>query len=167
VIPLERRKRQIKVFYRFFRRGIAMQIVRSIRAGGIAAAVAVLVSACGAQSTKPERMPEEIVSERAEARWGLLVQRDFAAAYDYLSPGARSLQTREAYVAAMSPRPVAWTGASVRSVECPPAESFCKVLMEVAFSVKSPLRGVGRTAGHSVVEERWILSGGEWGFVPR
>lgn len=144
-----------------------MQIVRFIRAGATAAVVAVLISACGAQQAKPERSPEEIVGERAAARWGLLVQRDFAAAYDYLSAGARSMQTREDYVASMSPRPVAWTDASVRSVECPPAESFCKVLMEVAFSVKSPLRGVGKTPGRSVVEERWIVSAGEWGFVPR
>lgn len=144
-----------------------MQFVRSIRAGLTAIVIGTLAAACGAQQTKPERSPEEIVGERAAARWALLVQRDFAAAYDYLSPGARSLQTRDAYVAAMSPRPVAWTEASVRSVECPPAESFCKVLMDVAFSVKSPLRGVGKTPGRSVVEERWVVSGGEWGFVPR
>lgn len=135
-------------------------------------ATTLLLTACGTAPTKQAspssaRTAEEIVRERAAARWELLVKRDFAAAYDYLSAGTRSVKTREAYAAEMAPRPVKWTGAEVTGVDCPAGEAFCSVNVVITFEVKSPVRGVGTVSSRSGVEERWVVSRGEWGYVPQ
>ena len=49
--------------------------------------LAVLTAACatlGPSSPKEEKV--KVVSERAQARWKAIIGKDFAAAYEYLSP---------------------------------------------------------------------------------
>lgn len=143
-----------------------MMLSKTLRAAVLMPLSLVLLAGCGSAPKKDDRPREEIVRERAQARWDLLVKRDFAAAYDFLSAGTRSLKTREAYAAEMAPRPVKWTGAEVTKVECPDGESFCSVTVKVNFEVKSPVRGVGTVGASSGIEERWVVSRGQWGYVP-
>lgn len=123
------------------------------------------VAACaGSGGAKPG--PDAVVADRAQKRWDALVQRDFATAYDYLSAGGKSLQSREGYAVGMSVRPVRWTDAEVKSVVCPEGESWCEVNVRVGFEVKMNARGVGKVTTHSAVIERWVKSGDSWGYVP-
>ena len=61
-----------------------------------------LVSASQAPKT-----PEQIVVERAEARWQHLIKQDFAGAYAYLTPAyrdvVRAMSTVTAALATMTP----------------------------------------------------------------
>jgi hypothetical protein len=63
------------------------------------------------------RSDKEIVAERAQQRWDLLVKSDFAGAYRYISPAGRELLKPEAYASSLSrasgPAP-RWTSSNAR-----------------------------------------------------
>ena len=59
----------------------------------------VLLTACA--SFKP-KTPEEIVKERATARWQAMIPRDFAKAYTFLAPSYRKIASAELQAAAAS-----------------------------------------------------------------
>lgn len=111
--------------------------------------------------------PESILAERATTRWKLMIAGKAAEAYDYLSPGYRSLKTREQYAADMQNRPVRWKGVRHQSVECPPPGEYCDVTVEIDYEVTSPLPGVGAVASKAPVTERWIVLDGVWYLVPK
>ena len=60
------------------------------------------------------RSDRDVVAERAQERWDLLVKNDFAAAHGYISPAGRELVTPEAYASSL--RKNFWTGAKVGPV---------------------------------------------------
>ena len=56
--------------------------------------LAVLTAACA--TLTPDSPTEEkvkVVTERAAARWKAIIDKDFATAYDYLSPASRATVT--------------------------------------------------------------------------
>src|SRR5688572_22783391 len=50
----------------------------------------------------------DTIDTRAVERWNYLIAHQAEKAYDYLSPGFRSTQTREVYASSMNSRPVQW-----------------------------------------------------------
>lgn len=117
-------------------------------------AVMAMVASCAA--VKP-RTAEEIVKERAQARWDALVKGDAKAAYAFMSPGSRALLTAEAYVTSI--RVGFWKSAQVNKVECG-TEQACEahVTIEYEFQaqrIKTPLR------------ETWIREGTDWWYLQR
>ncbi len=107
--------------------------------------------------------PEEIVSERAKARWDALIRGDLQAAYDYLSPGYRQSTPFERYRRKI--RGVGlWRKARVERVECDGAE-VCKVLVLVDVHLVVPRSGEPIESTNPVYE-RWIYSEGQWWYVP-
>lgn len=125
------------------------------------------LTAC-ASTSAPKSAPsrEQLVEQRAQARWDLLVKRDFAKAYDFLSPGYRQLQSREVYEADFSVRPVKWSAAKVQTVTCPAQTEYCVVDVVIDYDVQSPLPGVGTLHSSAPLQERWVLSGDTWYHVP-
>ena len=140
---------------------------------GLATVLAALTAAgcAGGPGTKAaavdNRPPVEVVRERATERWNLLLKRDFAAAYAFLSEGARSMQSQDAYASGLGSRPVTWLGAEIRDVECEPEGEVCSVIVNVHYSIKSTLPGVGQVSSQSPVTERWINTGSGWGYAPQ
>ena len=143
---------------------------RSARLIG-AAALALLLAACattsgtttgGGKAAQSKASPEV----RALERWKLLIAGKAGEAWDYLSPGARSTKTREAYAAEMSQRPIRWE--TVESYEKPvcEADDACTVKILVTYSVDVPLPNVGLVTSPSVLEEKWIALDGVWYHVP-
>lgn len=123
------------------------------RSGRVAAVVAVLgLAACAAVPQKPA---EDVVRARAQERWDALLKGDLKAAYGYLGPGSRELNTFEAYSASV--RKGFWKTAQVSKVACPTAES-CEVEVAVEYEfrgsrVKTPLG------------ETWVRQEGNWWYV--
>jgi len=110
----------------------------------------VALSACAALDRRP---PEEVVKERAQARWDLLVKGDVEAAYKYLSPGSRTVTSLESYLKS-TPKGF-WKSVVVHNATCT-AES-CEVggTMEYEFQgrrIRTPYK------------EKWILEGSNWWF---
>jgi hypothetical protein len=122
--------------------------------------VAVNLVGCGAiapATTGVASGPEavsRIVLERAQQRWNALLKADMATAYQFISPGGRSLMTAEQY----RPRVNAtfWRGAKAEKASCEAETCDVSVLVDVF------VEGIKTTVP---VKETWILDAGKWWFV--
>jgi hypothetical protein len=124
--------------------------------------LAALLSAC---ATTP-KTPTQTLEERAQARWQLLIAGDVGGAYQYLSPGYRTMNSRDAYAARLGRRQVQWLDAKVESTNCPEGEAYCDVIVALTYEVRSTLPRVGRMGTTSQLVERWIQDGGQWFHLP-
>jgi hypothetical protein len=128
---------------------------------GIAAiALAALAAAGCADHSKSEN-----VDRRAVERWNHLIAHQAEKAYDYLTPGFRATQTREAYASAMNGRPLQWKSAKFNHKEC--EEDRCTAYVDVAYTLKMPGGAVGSIESTSTQSETWIRVDGEWYFLPK
>ena len=129
--------------------------MRITKAGVSIFAVAVgVLGGCAALDARP---PEEILKERVQARWDTLVQGDFKAAYQYLSPGSRAVTSAEGYASSL--RTGFWKAAKVDAVTCEkPDVCDAQLTIEYEFRgrrIKTPLK------------ETWIKEGSSWWFVQK
>jgi hypothetical protein len=120
-----------------------------------AVVVAVALAAISACAMVKPRSAEEIVQEKAQARWDALVKGDTATAYRYFSPGTRTVITPEGYDATINKG--FWKSAKIEKVTCETAEA-CEVLATIEYEyqrirTKTPLR------------ETWIREGSDWWYV--
>ncbi|MBL0039168.1 MAG: hypothetical protein IPP36_12025 [Nitrosomonadales bacterium] len=70
----------------------------------------------GGSTQKVQVEPQKMVAQRAAARWEALMQKDFAKAYSYLSPGTRDVMSLDLYRAKI--RGGIWKKANVDTVSC-------------------------------------------------
>jgi hypothetical protein len=120
-------------------------------------AVGVLALLLGSCATVTPRAPEATVKERAQARWDALVQGDFNKAYEYLSPGSRSVVTATDYTGNL--RRGFWKAARVEKVECGSAQS-CDVEATIEYELK------GRRT-KTPLRETWVKDGSEWWYLQK
>ena len=133
----------------------------------LAGCLVVALSACGVSAptkTASNLPPEEAVAKRAVERWEHIIALDFRSAYDYLTPGARSVLAYDEYAARLGTAQLKWEAARVSKIECEDADA-CKAEMELDILVRAP--GVGEISTKTYVQEDWLSSGGEWFFLPR
>jgi hypothetical protein len=120
------------------------------------AVLAVMTAACATLSpTSPTEEKVKVVSERAEARWKAIIGKDFAAAYEYLSPASKATTTQAAYTRIVSR--LAYKDAKVNEVTCD-AEA-CKVKLLITYDA-ARMKGV-----HSPLEESWVIDKGQAWYV--
>jgi hypothetical protein len=115
--------------------------------------VAVVLGGCATANLG--RSDKEIVAERAQQRWDLLVKSDFTGAYAFMSPGGRELTKPDAYAGTL--RAGFWSAAKVDHVECPSAD-----LCEVDVWIEYRYRGLQM---RTPVREKWIRQKSEWWFL--
>ena len=121
-----------------------------------------LLSACATTSTASS---EDVVKERAQARWDALLKGDFATAYSYLSPGYRSTITVVDYEIRVRMRKVQYRTAEFQDHSC--EKNICTVRFKVIYSVVRPVPGMAEWENNSTVPEQWIKSDGDWWFLPQ
>jgi hypothetical protein len=114
----------------------------------------VLLTAC---AVGPAKTPEQIVGERAAARWQSLMQGKFEESYKMLEPTYRKNNTFAQYDAATG-KALQWVGAEVFRVKCE-AEK-CDVRLSI--SVKSPIPNRFNGNITNTVDEVWMRDGGQW-----
>lgn len=114
---------------------------------------------CGGAAIKPGSASDRqaTVEKRAQSRWDALIKGDSTAAYEYLSPGTRSMITLDVYREKI--RPGLWKKASVESVSC--EEERCEVKVMVEYSYRD-IKSI-----KSQMDEHWLLDGGNWWYVPQ
>jgi hypothetical protein len=136
---------------------------RRVRGGwaGAALLAAALLSAC---ATDPIAKRDDLIAERAQARWDALLAGDFATAYAYLAPGYRSAKSAADFEISIKTRRVQYNAAEYRSHRC--EGKVCTVSVWVGYTVPRPAQGVPEWKSNSMLEERWIEVGGEWWFSP-
>ena len=125
-----------------------------------------LLAGCAGQSALKGGGSGVSPEQRAVERWQLVIDGKYDLAYDYLSPGSRELQSRQAYAAAISARPVHYHAVEHVEKSCNESVTVCTVVSKLTFSVISSLSGVGKMKADSIIEERWINSAGRWFLVP-
>ena len=128
----------------------------------LAAAGAVNLVGCGSMVPAPAAVASlgstdavtQQVTARAQLRWNALLKGDMAVAYQFISPGGRSLMSLEQY----RPRVNTgfWRGAKVKEASCAAETCDVTVLVDVT------MEGVKFT---NPVKETWILDAGKWWFV--
>ena len=123
----------------------------------LAVAAALALGAC---ATPAGNTPEDAVKQRANARWKLLVARDFATAYNFNTDTFKSLVTLDTYKSRTGAS-VVWLGAEAVSVKCPEAEKAEKCTARIRIDFKPTLRGSGDQFS-TYVDETWLLDAGQW-----
>ncbi len=128
----------------------------------LAAASAVNLVGCGSMVPAPAAgatpastdAAVEQVTARAQLRWNALLKGDMGVAYQFISPGGRSLMTLEQYRPRVNTS--YWRGAKVKEASC--AAETCDVTVLVEMTIE-------RVKFTSPIKESWILDAGKWWFV--
>lgn len=119
--------------------------------------VAGLVGCAGIGVDSSPEAKQKVVSERAEARWQLLMKGDLAGAYEYLSAGSKAAMPLDVYKAKV--RVGMWRKASVDKVQC--EAELCSVQMLVTYDAKQ------MKAIETPLKETWIIEKGSAWYVYR
>ena len=109
--------------------------------------------------------PEAAVTQRITDRWQRIIDKDYKAAYEFLTPGTRSVMPYPDYERRMGQAQIKWKGSTVKQITCEDAET-CHAQVQLDIIVLFPGGGIGQTPTISVVDENWLKSGGQWYFLP-
>lgn len=124
-----------------------------------------LLGGCSQQTTRPDAgRAEDLVEQRAKARWDLIVQKQYMDAYAYLTPGYRATTPIDVYSVTMRRSAVRWKSAEFKSVECR-SESVCIATFDVDATVVGQLRGADRVPISRLVHDEWLLVDGQWYYA--
>lgn len=123
----------------------------------VVALIGGMLAGCASLSRKPE----DIVRERAQARWNALLKRDFERAYGYISPGGRAVVPLATYRGRIGTA-VAWKSAEVSSVTCETLEK-CTVQVKVTYLPAMRRAAIGTIERY--LDETWVVDAGQWWFV--
>jgi hypothetical protein len=118
----------------------------------LAGVVAVALGGC---ATFDQRPAEQIVQERAQARWNLVLKSDIRGAYEYLSPGSRAVMTSEQYASSL--RLGFWKAVKVEKVVCE-TQSACDAHLTIDYEFQGrPVR--------TPAKETWVKEGSTWWYL--
>ncbi len=120
------------------------------------ATTAVLLMACGDNTP-----PEEIVKQRALARWAIREQGKVDGLYEFLSPAKRQTVTKADYEKRLDGG-FKYFDVEVRKVTCEQDNSVCRVTLYVGFEIVGQY---GKNTAGTVLEEKWIKEGKQWWFA--
>ena len=126
-------------------------------------AIVLAVSGCAVIQPKTD---EERVFALAEQRQAALLERDFVAAYKYMSPGYRQLNTLEQFTSNYT-GVYAWESSDVLSAAC--EEDICKVHVEIEYD-SARMFNTGRRPSvekqiiSRVNIETWLKLDNRWWF---
>ena len=98
---------------------------------------------------------EQVITERATARWNAVIASNFDKAYEYISPAGRTTLTLQGFKNSM--KPGFHKGVRVVEVKCGSPE-VCDVQLEIEYEfagkrTKTPL------------SEKWVKQDGQWWFL--
>lgn len=130
----------------------AFRVRRVLTVGAVA--LAAVVAGCASISPKPE----EIVADRAKARWALMLDGDVKSAYEYLAPSVRKLLPADRYVSRFGAA-AGLDSASVIASSCD-SEVRCTARIRVE---RPPILG-GRKGDKisTHFDETWVKEDGQW-----
>ena len=109
--------------------------------------------------------PEAAVTQRITERWQHIMDKDYKAAYEFMTPGTRAVMPYADYEKRMGQAQIRWMGSTVKQVNCEDAQT-CHAEVQLDILVLFPGGGIGQTKTISVVDENWLKSGGQWYFLP-
>ena len=117
----------------------------------------------GCASTSTPATAEDAVSQRAQQRVDLLLERNYDQAYAYLTPSYRALNDAERYRGRFG-NGAKWIEPKVSKVECT-TEERCVVTVKLGVLVVA--RGFGSKPIDSTMIETWLKEDGQWWYYQR
>lgn len=105
---------------------------------------------------------EDIVSQRAQQRVNVLLERKYDQAYEYLAPSYRALNNTESYRSRFGDG-AKWIEPKVAKVECP-TEDRCTVMVKLKILVVAP--GFSKPIDSNIFET-WLKEDGQWWYFQR
>ena len=127
----------------------------------VAALLAIAVAGCasmggGISKDSPLEAKRAVVSERANARWSLLIKGDVDQAYVFMSTGSQAAYPLNLYKAKIKPAG-SWRAAKIDSIDC--EAELCKVKVILTYDHRL-MKGV-----QVPLEESWIIERGTAWYV--
>jgi hypothetical protein len=110
---------------------------------------------------------EEALAARVSARWDAMIRRDFAQAYEFLSPSYRALFPLE-HMRGLTGSSVNWRSIDIESISI--AGETASVILSLDYRLTlPPAAGLGPGEDFGVltkhIEETWVNRDGEWWYV--
>jgi hypothetical protein len=133
------------------------------------AVLAVMTAACATLGpSSPTEEKVKVVTERATARWKAIIGRDFAAAYEFMSPATRVTVTPAGFKAVASR--IAYREAKVTEATC--EAGSCRVKLMITYDAPAPVptavqgkNTVTMKGIHTPLEENWVIDQGQLWYV--
>jgi len=123
-------------------------------------AAALLLTACA-----DNRPAEEIVAERAQARWDAMIAGEIEDGWAYYTPGYRQHTSARDLGYEVGRNPVQWLDAEVRKVECD--EERCQVSISLEYQLTSGPAPLRRMPVRTPLTETWLQIDGRWWYSPQ
>ena len=123
------------------------------------------LAACGGGAAVKPPANDTALEKRSIERWDLLIAHKAEKAYDYLTPGTRTTESREKYAADMNNRPVHWQSVTYIDRKCDDPDA-CTLQLQAAFSVNMSARMGQDVQSVTLLWERWIRANGQWYYLP-
>jgi len=111
-----------------------------------------------------DKSSPDTLDKRSVERWNYLIAHQAEKAYDFLTPGYRSTQTRDEYAGAMNNRPVLWKQAVFEDKQC--EGDRCTVSVTIDYSMPIPGTAGKRSEAKSTQHETWLRVDGQWYYLP-
>jgi hypothetical protein len=134
-----------------------MKALRPFQVVILGVVLSLVAAGCASTGGLGSKPPEEVVLTRAQDRWKALLKRDWATAYEYVTPAYRALVPLDRYGNQFS-GPVQWEGATAKSAKC--EEKRCEVVVEIVFRTLLP--GHRDRVSSTHIQETWVLEDGQW-----
>lgn len=124
---------------------------------------ALLLAGCGPAAPPPAasmQPPQEVLRQRAEARWARLIAHDLAGAYAFETPAYRGTVDLDQFKSQFGTA-VRWIEVTVDQVKIDPAGDRAAVEVSLQLESQVPLVPYPVYSIQPLLEH-WILTQGEW-----
>lgn len=105
------------------------------------------------------------LNNRAIDFWKFKIEKRFDKAYEFLSPGWRSGESKESYVLRMGQSKIKWTDVKVAKKTCS-QKDLCQLLLEITYLYKFKGAVSEKMEITTQVSENWLLKDNNWYHVP-
>ena len=144
--------------------GFAPAVMRGMRFLAVAVLAVAVASCATLKLDSPNEEKVKLVAERATARWQAIIGKDFATAYEYLSPASRTAVTPNGFRTVASR--IDYQAAKVTGATCDGATCRVKLILTYNASIAikggdpAPLNGI-----NTPLEENWVIDQGQVWYV--
>jgi hypothetical protein len=143
---------------------IAPVVMRGMRFLAVAVVVAVVASCATLKPDSPNEEKVKLVTERATARWQAIIGKDFAAAYEFMSPSSKTAVTPNGFRTVASR--IDYRAAKVTGATC--EGGTCRVRLLLTYNAAVATKGGESIPMNSIntpLDENWIIEKGQLWYV--
>jgi hypothetical protein len=144
--------------------GIVPAVMYGIRLLAVAVLGVVVASCATLKPDSPNEEKVKLVTERATARWQAIIGKDFATAYEYLSPASRTAVTPNGFKTVASR--IDYQAAKVTGATCDGAT--CRVKLILTYNASIAIKGGDPASLNGIntpLEENWVIERGQLWYV--